>query len=237
MQLFAVGGASLLSALEAREHFGVPAKDAILLATERALSSGMVDEREWREVHPFSSNVRSRGLGRVRAWRQFVAHIDACIGSAYYSRVFVADCGEPMQYIADRSGAGDVVVLDDGLATVVAARARQVAPRRVGAKAALRRVAKGLVAGRRLRSLERVTFFSAYAIEAGPYDTVIRHGYPRLRRITNARGTSKDVLFVGQPFVENGSVSEEDYQELLARAAASLGGSVTYVAHPNESDD
>jgi len=215
--LFFLGGASVLSGLEARLRFGVRAADSFLLASPRAMRSG-VDLLPWAATALATSKPRG---GRGVAW--LLAEISAIGGFVArhgpFGRVVLGDLGHGMRLAAAATAPAEVVVVDDGLGGVVVAEHRR----------------KGVEGGAAFLEPPRVTFFSAFDVIGRPGDPVVFNDYRHFRaRI----GRPVDESWViGQPLVEGGMVTSETYTSMLGRMLDDgLPGSVVYIAHPNENE-
>jgi hypothetical protein len=220
--LFFLGGASLLSGLEARAAFHVSAADAYLLASPRLMAHG-VEVARYAAVDVV--DTKSRGGNPVVHGAAMFARIAQFIARhGPFARVVLADLTTPMRMAALLAAPADVVVVDDGLATLTYAAARQ----------------------RRARTVldpPRVTFFTAFDVEGGVDDTVQTHRYPHLRARASAAAPRREAWIVGQPLADNGMLTDADYARVVraagdaVRARADVDDiSVLYVAHPNETD-
>lgn len=220
--LFFLGGASLLSGLEARAAYRVAAQDAFLLASPRLMAHG-VDAARYAASAVIDTKVRGKNA---------LAHTASMVGGIVrfiarhgpFERVILADLTTPMRIAALLAAPADVVVVDDGLATLTYAAARRSRP---------------------LTPLDppRVTFFTAFDIEGAAGDTVTQHRYPHLRARASAAAPRREAWIVGQPLADNGMLTDDDYARVVraagdaARARADVDDiHVLYVAHPNESD-
>ena len=134
--------------------------------------------------------------------------------------------------------------MDDGTDTLEAARLRheppveQIAPSQRGRfnqwKTALRRERTEWVD----HIPRAVTFFTTYNLDVAKQDALVRHEYTHLRASVHERSQEDLVIFLGQPLVSQGYMSEQCYIALLQAVARHLGaGPVLYVPHPRESDE
>jgi hypothetical protein len=136
----------------------------------------------------------------------------------------------------------EVVLLDDGTDTLRIAqdRFRPSSPPSITKNGLLKRM-KGLVRRSVIdwddRPADAVTFFTAYELAVPVHDRIERNSYPYWRSRISLGKESHDVLFLGQPLVEQSMLRMEDYLEALAGVHEYYGPRVvTYVPHPRESD-
>jgi hypothetical protein len=88
------------------------------------------------------------------------------------------------------------------------------------------------------KDAESVTYFTAYDIEVGIRDHVIRNEYKYLRGVAASAVPCNEVYFLGQCLVEDRYVSEEFYVEYLGKIKNYYAGEkLVYFPHPRQSTD
>lgn len=216
--LFFLGGASLLSGLEARAHFEICASDAFLIATPRLARYG-ADERPWAAMSVVQS--KSRGMNAVRNAAHIVSALTTFVlRHGPFGRVVLGDLTVGMRFAGLLGRPAEIVVVDDGLGCITVAAERRLRPARLLD---------------RLLDPPAVLFFTAFNVRGRDSDIVVANDYRHLRRAVLGQ-RSADGWIVGQPMVSNGMLGERDYESALIHASALLDGQPLYVAHPNESD-
>ncbi|KAB0668520.1 hypothetical protein F6V30_15570 [Oryzomonas sagensis] len=81
-----------------------------------------------------------------------------------------------------------------------------------------------------------INFFSAYDIEVGTGDRLIRNKYDYLREMVTRALPSDEVFFLGQCLVEDGYIKKELYLEYLKKIKSYFAGEkMFYIPHPRES--
>ncbi|KAA0890499.1 hypothetical protein [Oryzomonas rubra] len=86
------------------------------------------------------------------------------------------------------------------------------------------------------KDANNINFFTAYGIEVGKGDCLIRNEYTYLREMVTRAMPSDEVFFLGQCLVEDGYIKEELYLEYLKKIKAYFAGeNLFYIPHPRES--
>ncbi|KAB0666493.1 hypothetical protein F6V25_03475 [Oryzomonas japonica] len=86
------------------------------------------------------------------------------------------------------------------------------------------------------KDADMVTFFSAYDIEVGNGDRLIRNEYTYLREIATHTEPSDEVFFLGQWLVEDGYMKEDLYLDYLTKVKDYFANErLFYIPHPRES--
>lgn len=86
------------------------------------------------------------------------------------------------------------------------------------------------------RGAPKILFFTAYDLPHRPPDEVVKHAFPALREKIAAMETSREVLFVGQPLVDQRYLTAEVFTALMRDVRRHFEGEpVAYMAHPRES--
>lgn len=241
-----VGAFQALNATEARHHLGLDDADCELVflvppqprAAEEART--IIDDLGWSRVRVMGPPATS-----VVAWARRVRNARSLIDdSASLDHLVIGDYQTQIaRHAAHGLRHGEVVVLDDGAATLrVNAYRRAVAdgtrPPRLHPQVPRHRYEIQRVAARflglKLGDLERVTFFSLYDIRPAPHDTSIRNRFEWLRRRFPDPKVTDGALFLGSPFVEVGILPHETYVTMLRRLKERADGELWYRPHPRE---
>lgn len=213
--LFFLGGASLVSGLEARQRFEVARDDAVVLATPRVAEA--LDPTDWHAqrvvtTKPRGSHRLLHALTATSALVEFISRYGP------FREVFVADLTTAMRLTALLASPAQVTVLDDGLFAPTTAAARQQAPRTFG---------------ERVLDPRAVRFFSAFGVAGRACDTVLVNDYRCLRARTQQLPSNGEDWIIGQPLVENQVMTVGDVTNMIDQVAGALRNPV-YVCHPNE---
>lgn len=228
----------LLNAVEAREHFGVPAeKTHLLLLQGASRSTGgqmnrMLPSLGWKSVHHLPIGQDRRGLVFGLRYLRTIARELAPTDSVYLGEYR----SELMRHAAHAFAPQHVVVLDDGIATIAVARYRRPSASvpsgffgSRGAKALAKRFLLGLRAGHP----PHVTYFSAYEFDPGSDDRVL-NDYSYLKSQMKAKRQGSSTWLLGQPLREGGFVSSSTYCTFVAAFARAASGPVVYLPHRRE---
>lgn len=87
------------------------------------------------------------------------------------------------------------------------------------------------------RGVKSLTFFTTYDIEPTSDDYVIKNSYAVVKSIVVAARPSTKVFFVGQPLVDQGYITRENFANILLQIKNYFAGqNLVYVQHPRESD-
>jgi|GEM_PF-2267267 len=230
----------MINAAEARQHFSVPAEQAVLVIKHgvseenRRLTRLLCDESQWRSVLDIGDPKSITGYLRcewaISSWLRRLGEKP--------SRVFIGDYrSRYMRHLANRFSE-DVVLLDDGAASLTVARKRcagePYARRYSGIK---RWMNKSRLLGYRDGDIPSVTFFSAFSLELPDADVLARNTYAVLGARLGTYAREDIWYFVGSPLVELGIVSRDWYLHALEKISARYNGKVAYIPHRRESDD
>lgn len=215
--LFFLGGASLLSGLEARRRFGVDRADAVLLATPRIIEA--VSHRDWQHIGLLVTKSRGRNRA-LHAVETTLFLVDFVARHGPFEAIYIADLTTAMRVAALLASPARVIVVDDGLAAPARAAERQILPKDLLGK---------------VFDPDTVTFFSAFGVTGRPRDDAVDNDYRCLRAELQRYPSSKEGWIIGQPLIDNGMMSQADYAAAIKAIAATIENPV-YVRHPNETD-
>ncbi len=153
-------------------------------------------------------------------------------------RIFLGNYGQPhMKHLANRIRAESIYLLDDGTATIAIneeRRKRKTVGARAGRSGWRYRLRTGFL-GFDLRPIENVVFFTAYDLLLADGDEIVRNDYRYFRGRSEKLDGTEDVYFIGQPMVEDGLMTLEDFTSHLERVKRHLAGkSVLYLPHKRE---
>lgn len=253
----------ILNVLEARHHFGFR-RPALRLLTSRKFTRklllSLVEPSEWESVEfldldPERLPVRIPGLGAAaneelteirwvykqwhlrqrydRFFRPWQGIENLVIGN-YHQAHFM--------HLANLCRADRCILVDDGTDTFRVAEGR----REVAAGSAVKRPAPDLwrdpkgwwmknETGWDLAPQNNLVFFSTYDLDLPANDTLVRNRYLRASSHAQSAGRDSRVLFLGQPLVEDGYLSQDVFRGILAEVRQSLADQpLVYVPHPRE---
>lgn len=216
--LFFLGGASVLSGLEAYDR--IVDDGAWLLCTPRVRASGAEKLRRFQAsavVRPKPSGGAAQRLRETLASLGVIASFVARHGP--FDDVILGDLSPAMRMAALCAQPARVTVVDDGIACLTVGRQRQ-AP------------VKSLFDA--IFDPPQVRFFSAFPIAGRSVDEVEVNDYRELRRANRGRPIGAPMV-VGQPFVDTAILTLEHQLKFVHEAADIAGEGATYAAHPNES--
>ena len=244
-----------MNALEACRSFQVPIKRCllVLMADHKSLPQllALIDKTPgWGGILPLVSvglkpsmaDWDGKEHSRHAIWGNDafgiikLRNLSQSLGRLDY--VFVGDLGNlMMRHFANLADVSEVVVLDDGTATLQYAvwrnQGRWGRKQRLSKKAGLwlKRIALGSCDG----LPARLTFFSVYDIEVPQQDRVVKNTFMDLHARAGDVRPEELVFFLGGPLVEASILSEEEYLWHLERVARYFSNrKVTYVAHRRE---
>jgi hypothetical protein len=237
----------LLNALEARAALDTSG-DALVIVTAghaRQHIDALVEPEAWDEVYGFDvlapDGTRGQRLGRLRRTYQVRRALDGLARSwGAVEGLFLGNYGNALaRHVAATLDHRTLYLLDDGTDTI------KIAEQRAGRgtpdlswdrawRVALRDRALGL----RTHEAERLVFFTTYDLPNGHRDSVIRNTYARLRERAARPALDDEVLFLGQPLVEDRLMRAEWYTAYVAAARAASGDrDFVYAPHKRESPE
>jgi hypothetical protein len=244
-----LGAYQALNAAECRHHLGLDddACELVFLVPPQPRSAEetrtMIAATGWahvREIGPPNTSVRqwARKVRNARGLRDESATLHRLLIGDYQMQLGIHAAGG----LRD----GELIVLDDGLATMRinayrrARAAGEPLPRlqpqvRTVEYEVQRRVARLL--GLRLADPEAVTFFTVYDVEAAPSDRVERNSFMWLRSRFGVPDVVPGTLFLGSPLVESGIAPSAVYEDLLRRLRDVSAAPLWYRPHPREDAD
>lgn len=237
----------LLNALEARAALGTSGDALVILTTGHARHhvEALVDVDAWDEVHRFDvlapDGTPGQRMGRFRRTYQVRRALDRLARSwGAVDGLFLGNYGDALaRHLAAVLEHRTLYLLDDGTDTI------KIAEQRAGGgtpdlswdrawRVALRDRALGL----RTHEADRLVFFTTYDLPNARRDGVIRNTYARLRARAAAPALDDEVLFLGQPLVEDRLMRAGWYTAYVAAArAASADRAFVYAPHKRESPE
>jgi hypothetical protein len=247
-----------LNALEARHAFGLAADECLLVLMadrkSRNQLSALVENDnsgwfgvQWLAQAPLRMAPGQKGEAPrpLPFWRNDIFNIfklrSLARASGALGYVFVGDAGNPaMRHFASCARTAEVVLLDDGVATIKYARWRFSGTWGEGIRRSkkINQFLKRALLGLRDSLPAHLTFFSVYNFEVLDSDRHVSNQFSYLREKSAALALNDDVFFLGGPLVEAGILQEEEYFWHLQRACEYLSGaSVRYVAHRRENPE
>lgn len=245
-----------LNALEARHAYGLAADECLLVLMadrkSRSQLSALVENEnsgwlgvQWLAQAPLLMTPEQKGDGaRPRSlFRNDIFSIlklrSLATASGDIDYVFVGDAGNPlMRHFVNCARTKEVVLLDDGVATIKYARWRLSGTWGEGIRRSktINLFFKRMLLGLRDSLPANMTFFSVYDFDVLDRDRLVPNRFSYLRGKSADLALTDDVFFLGGPLVEAGILQEDEYFWHLQRVQESLNSvSVRYVAHRRES--
>lgn len=246
-----------LNSLEALRHFGVKAEKSVLVLMadrkSRSQLSHLIERShagwgdvQWLETAPL--RMRPRFLSKKSStgssfWRNDLFGIIKlrflALGCHDLKYVFIGDAGNPlMRHFGSCAGAEEMVLLDDGVATLKYARWRLSGTWGEGVRSSkkVKVFFKSLFLGLRDRLPDRLTFFSVYSFDVRDGDRLVENNFTSLRDHLSAKESNSEVYFLGSPLVEAGTLTEDEFFWHLKKVADYFKGrTLRYVSHRRES--
>jgi hypothetical protein len=85
--------------------------------------------------------------------------------------------------------------------------------------------------------VDSLTYFSCYDLEFNGKDHIIKNDYNYLKSVVHNTVSTDDVLFIGQPLVDQEYLTLETFLELMEKIKTYFNGKqLYYVPHPRESE-
>lgn len=212
----------LINALEAKMHFQISNDSSVVIvnaySTNLAPIKVLLANYEWREIYFIEDSVENQkkhednlkkknpilGLKKVfqssskfnKLIKQFSVVDALFIG--YYLGLENIHFANSVKYRR-------LILLDDGIATLEVNRRRKANisfTKTWNVEYLFRVLFKKLVLRYKLEHPHSVIFFTSYKIDPSPRDLVEKNEYSEIRRMTKAKESSEEVLFLGQPLSE-----------------------------------
>ena len=229
-----------LNAIEARHEFGLPGDSCRLVLFRSEFSRGdrqtesIVGQTAWAG----GATVSHGGKG-FRCWKQRFDELNVIAGGMERAEcLFIGDyASDLMRHLAHRLGARKFVVLDDGNSTLRIGRARRnpAVPCQFMPNSFtdwVKHLAKTRLCGMKRSLLDRLTFFTVYALEPDYRTEVVPNTYRHLRHRLRARSLNEETHFLGAALPDKNLMSEDVYLSYLERALNQLDrASVVYLPH------
>jgi hypothetical protein len=258
MNVFLVGAPhQLFNAIEARQQLQLGSNHLVVSLSGVYPASAfepMLREYEWEHVEYArgESVLRSDERGRRQQFVQVLAtlrdnyhqrrQLDAMARKlAGPERLILGNYGMYyMRHFANRIGGRDLILLDDGTATLGINQERRVlrgeedGPElKVTRRQKLRKWM-----GFDTRHVPKVTFFTTYDLRLAEGDSLIRNEYTYFRGRAAMNEAGDEVFFVGQPMVEDGLVAMERLVASLREVKAHFRDErFVYLPHKREQPD
>jgi hypothetical protein len=247
----------MLNALEAQAHYGLSSEQTLWIflpdSKGRPQLERLVRQDTSGRIQHFladlpltfcrGSVVSDAGTGRSRLFANPLFSLLKLTRLAKLwteiPLVFLGDLANPlMRHYVNSVRTGQVVHLDDGVATLTYAAGRHTA---VVEKELKRNKRVKLAVKRRLLGLRdeipaALTFFTLFkGLRVGPCDQVVEHSFSSLRDSLAKALRDDKIYFLGAPLVEAGFLTEVDYVALLQRVGRYYAGKeVVYIVHRRE---
>lgn len=245
----------LLNATEAKKSLATG--DALLVAIlyeqypQRAYEL-LIQTMDWDDVRyvPAKSGspgtvirwLRDHASGRLRDYNAAIEQfglrrrlnvLPDLIG--HVSRLLLGNYAQPyMRHFANVLRPDEVVLLDDGTATILINEMRKKTTRGSDRQRTLMETAIDRFVGFDRTEPNNVVFFTAYDLAVRPGDRVVKHRFEFLRGLAGAAPRTEEILFLGQTFFFEG-LSSEKYLRYMSRVKQFYaGGRLVYVPHKLE---
>jgi len=254
----------MLNAIEAKYSFGLETEDCIMILMADRKSqpqltalSNSVDE--WGEVLILNDvSFLSRTLGssqdrtlcdKMLNFKLFnksffnvrrLNKITKYLGEVKY--IFIGhERYIYMRHFANVMNHQEVVLLDDGAATLLIAKDRKEAVDPefgIGLKKKIKLYGKRYLQGVKGKSLDRYCFFTIYDIFTKSSDRVVKNEFKHLRDNLGSVPVTNEVYFLGAPISEVGIISQDSYFQHMEKIKKYFGDEVVkYIAHRRESPE
>lgn len=228
------------NALEAVEAFDVDIGRAVLVAPRGMIARGAERLDEWgqccgfshRDVSPVTRLLGKNRVGRlarvVDNSRQLQRLLPADMTEP---RVFVGNIQERMvRHFINARRVSEVVLLDDGIATLAVAQALR-SPARTGIGNSISRLL-----GINPDYPSTGTFFTAYDVDPPAGWKIKDNTYERLRTKLASVELRPEAIFAGSPFVNMGWLTLDRYMSVVRSARDRARHPLVYVPHDREDD-
>ena len=229
-----------LNAIEARHHFKLAAEQCQLVwfhsgseANDRQ-TEDMLGQADWVRTDTIHYSGRN-----FRCWKQRFDEVNAVARSMERTEyLFMGDYAfDLMRHFTHAVERREVVVLDDGNATLLIDRARRdsggpyfLRPHSFGGRIKCLIKTRGCGMNRSL--VDELTFFTIYDLDADDRTTVVPNTYAHLRSRLNLASRSDETFLLGDATPDKNQMREDAYFDCLERALDYLGrSSVLYMAH------
>ncbi|MDD5718591.1 MAG: hypothetical protein PHQ53_02760 [Candidatus Krumholzibacteria bacterium] len=249
----------LLNAMEARRHFDLQ-RTALMIVEYSGhgippFDLSQVDPADWTRVEIVDLNPVPRPQPHTWLDHPRFAHSEKVnvLRQHYRRRVFDQALrpwrGVPnlllgnylqgwFRHAAQRCPRARCILLDDGTDTlrIAGERARRDSqPPRVSLWRRPKAWWYQRYANWDMRQRRKITFFSSFDLELPPGDQLVPNRYDHARRQIEALPQDRRCLFLGQPLVEDGYLTPEEFSRLIAGVKLSLDGlELFYVPHRRE---
>ena len=252
----------LLNAIEARHYFCLEQAHLRILTSPpfpRAAFTPLLEDGDWASTEYAPIRVTRPDLHSEESVRrslfsnlaEYRSYLDQAYRRSLLNRwaralrrvdsLFLGGYMQPyMKHFANVLPHRCLVALDDGTDTL-RVNQRRLHPEPTTSGAGIGRVkvfAHRTLHDWNIREPESVTFFSAFDLRTHPSDHLIKNEYSYVRTRALGTASSRDVLFLGQPLVEDGYIRFDAYVRHLKSALAFLRATdVAYAPHPRESSE
>jgi len=236
-----------LNAIEAKNHFNIADADASIMIFKGVSEKNyqqqlsVIREINWGEVTTFKSRLSPAYLFfSIKKINKLL------LRKKGFDIVFIGEYRSPvMRHIVNYFKPEKVVLMDDGNATIyISADRRYHSYTYTGAFKKIKKLIGRYILGLYDDYLYSVTYFTLYNINVSLPDSVEKNNYSVLHKRLEAKDYGKDVFFLGCPFVESDSVSDDFSEDLYLNLLVKIQkkmikeygvDSITYVAHRRES--
>jgi hypothetical protein len=256
----------LLNAIEAKHHFGLKDEDCVLIVMGDKRNQPnmlrLINSRPlWGDVillhtvglfldDPFYNRSESSWRGKIWGLGIFkksifnirrLNKISKSLGKAGF--VFIGFSRDVyMRHFVNSTPHKEVVLLDDGNATLEIAKDRKrnldTSTKKMPAYRKFKLHVKRFLQGVKDYEVDRLTFFSAYDLDLGKKDSLVKNNFNYIRNESRSVGKDDAVYFIGAPLDEVGLILRDQYIAYLMKVKEYFKNrKIVYVAHHREKKD
>ena len=233
---------SYLNAVEAQYYYKIKPEEStlVILCQERypvdlKIIKTILDASLWQQIYYVSYNLSAFRLSKnkekkqnrffdlfhkISAIKEFVKELDSIKQTdKIVSRVFIGNENTAsMRHIVNSIKPEEIVIIDEGFAVInnYAEKIKAIKGklRIFSTKAYIKEFFAATMFGYKIKSLRNVIYFSSYELGNDNNIILIKNTYEKLRLDLSNQTTIKQVLFLGQPLVENFHMTEDVYINL-----------------------
>jgi len=240
-----------INAIEAMNFYGL--KNNILLViypiNRKNIFDNIIEVKYWDKILFFEREEESllnRNITKYFKWlnrcKEFIKLVDELDSTyKYFDKLLIGNyIYETMLHIGNRLNSGEIILLDDGNATIDIANFRikgiQIfQTKRYSIKSKFRVYIKKLFFNYLTEGFLKVTYFTIYDIPILNDDKINKNPYKYIKSFYTAKKQKDIVFFLGGSLVENNIVKIENYFRFLLFVRQYFTNyQIEYIKHPGE---